>query len=150
MLLGSFSPSKWFILSFFSKDELLESSLLSGWTYVKSKDQEELWRSAWIKTLYSERQYPFLTKEGGKWHLWNSCQVRLLYLRSIWLFLMVGSKIELLIQHKFLRGRNWKRRAIVSSYLWWSDVIGSGQPEYISISPLIDYFCSVHYWKLRH
>lgn len=98
----------------------------------------------------SERQYPFLTKEGGKWHLWNSCQVRLLYLSSIWLFLMVGSKIELPIQHKFLRGRNWKRRAIVSSYLWWSDVIGSGQPEYISISPLIDYFCSLHYWKLRH
>lgn len=53
---------------------------------------------------------------------------------------MVGSKIELPIQHKFLWGKNWKRRATVSSYLWWSDLIGSGQPKYISISPLIDYF----------
>lgn len=97
---------------------------------------------------YSERQYLFLTKEGGKWHLWNSCQVKLLYLSSIWLFSMVGSKIELPIQHKFLWGRNWKRHTTVSSYLWWSDVIGSGHPEYFSISPLIDYFahCITEIW----
>ena len=99
-----------------------------------------------------DSEYP-LSAEQLLWfytkvHLWNSCQVKLLYLSSIWLFLTVGSKIELPIQHKFLWGRNWKRHATVSSYLWWSDVIGSGQPEYISISPLIDYFahCITEIW----
>lgn len=76
----------------------------------------------------------------GEWQVWNSCQVGLLYpSSSIWLFLIVGSKIELPIQTKFLWGKNWKRWATVSSYLWWSDLIGSGQPEYISMSPLLDY-----------
>lgn len=53
---------------------------------------------------------------------------------------MVGSKIELPNQRKFLWDKNWKRQATVSSYLWWSDLMGLGQPKYISISPLIDYF----------